>query len=345
VVDRFWFLIAAGALAVFVVCWIMIRGAMCLAKMEGYGMVMAAIILAMLPFSFHVIIGYVVGCFCLVRLKDTDVREAFARNQRRGRGQRRQPRGGVASRVRSAMGAMLTLLVHRPTAPLVSKLAQGDEDAVVAPVSQPTPVPQARTTDVQAKASWRLHWTQGILILMVLAAALAAGYLFSGRPSDGGVAEWKSNPSLAFHRGDLDLLQTYGNQRSAVETVFRTADEEYLKLEALHTKYDHDLTSDLVVTVVPFQAELKVLEDRVWSQLQPNLYDFQKAKLLLPIRGSLFPYGTKQVKIALNWTNDGGYRWCLLPPDADEHSPRAYQRGREIPKEYVRFWAVAGTKR
>jgi tRNA A-37 threonylcarbamoyl transferase component Bud32 len=351
--ERFWFLIAAAALAVCVVSWIIIRGAMCLAKMESYGMVMVAIILAMLPFSFHVIIGFFVGAFCLTCLSAPDVREAFARNQLRGRRQRRKATGGVGSRVRSALGGMLTLLVHRPTAPVVSRLASSDQQAAVAPVSQPTPVPQARTTDVQTKAFWWAHWTYvmgfGAFVLVLLAVALTIGsYLSSERANDGGVAQWKRDPSLAYHRGDLDLLQTYGNQRTAVETIFRTADQEYLKLEALHTKYDHDLTSDLVVTITPFQTELKALEDRVWSQLQGifvNDFAMQRAKLLLPIRGSLFPYGAKQIKIALNWTNDGGYRWCLLSPEADEHATRAYERGRQIPQEYVRFWAVAGTKR
>jgi tRNA A-37 threonylcarbamoyl transferase component Bud32 len=358
--ELFWSLFGAGTVAVIAIVGLMLRGASSMMRLQDYGLVMVAIILAMLPFSYHVFLGLPVGIWCLVTLSQREVREAFARSAFRVHRRRQPPTHGVAGRFRSAMGAMLTLLVHRPTAPVVSKLAPSAEGGAVAPVSQPTPVPQARTTDVETKAFWRLHYLQvaglGAAALVILGVALAVTSYFSAeRQADGGVARWKSDPSLAFHRGDLDLLHPYGNQRSAIETVFRTADQEYLKIEALHTKYDHDSTSDLIVTVEPFKAELKDLEDRVWAQLETiNYLDIQKAKKLLPIRGSLFPFGAKQVKIALNWTNDGGYRWCLLPPEGDEQSKRAgppeqskraYERGREIPQDYVRFWAVAGSKR
>ena len=359
--ELFWALFGIGTVAVLAIVGLMLRGAGSLMRLQDYGLAMVAIILAMLPFSYHVFIGLPVGIWAMWTLSQREVREAFARSIYRRQRPPRQAHG-VAGRFRSAMGAMLTLLVHRPTAPVVSKLAPSVEGDAVAPVSQPTPVPQARTTDVETKAFWQLHYLQVVgfaaAALVVLAVALTIGSYFSAeRQADGGVARWKSDPSLAFHRGDLDLLHTFGNQRSSIETVFRTADREYLKLEALHTKYEHDVTSDLIVTIAPFPEELKTLEDRVWAQLSTLNLDFQRAKQLLPIRGGLFPYGAKQVMIALNWTNDGGYRWCLLPPDGDEQtrrvdgnfrpeqSKRAYERDREIPPEYIRFWAVAGSRR
>jgi hypothetical protein len=305
----------------------------------------------MLPFSYHVIIGFFVGFFCLVRLSDRDVREAFARNQLPGRRQRRQPAGGVASRVRSALGGMLTLLVHRPTAAAAVE-PESRHDVVQFPERmQPTPVQQAKPTDPGAGPRPAAHVVAKMAIgcaicLVPVLAVLVLLWLtgtFDSPSGDGGstAVRWKQDPSLAFHRGNLHVLELYGQEYTSINNVFRAADQEYLMIEARHTRANYDdATSDLVVTVMPFSEELKSLEDRVWLQMAAILEKqrLEKAKLLLPLRGSLFPFGKEKVKIALNWTNDGGYRWRLLPV-ADDGGLPPYQRGRELPIEYVRFWS------
>ncbi len=61
------------------------RGAVQLKRFDQYSLVIAAIILAMLPWSFHCLIGIPAGIWALWVLKDPTVKAAFAANLRRGR--------------------------------------------------------------------------------------------------------------------------------------------------------------------------------------------------------------------------------------------------------------------
>jgi len=108
-------------------------------KLENYGLVIFTIILALMPLSFHVVIGFPAGIWALVILSRKDVRAGFAANLRRSQGslhtfdisplapQEPKPAGRVYAMLRSAIGGMLTLIVHRPTRAGLSKPGQEAE--------------------------------------------------------------------------------------------------------------------------------------------------------------------------------------------------------------------------
>jgi tRNA A-37 threonylcarbamoyl transferase component Bud32 len=349
--PAFWGLFTAGILVVSLVLLLLIRGAVAMTRLENYGLAMVAVILAMLPFSYHVLVGWPIGAWCLWTLSRPEVREAFVRNAYRKR-RRPEPATGIVGRLRSAVGGMLTLLVHRPTALPVASAAVVSLPAV----SAQTPPPRHQHTQVadqpartRSKSS-PFGWNPvGISILVAVSvAALGIGvaivqYYAAATTHDAGVSAWTANPSLSFQRGDLGVLNLTPPQWTAVDSVLRSADADYLKLEALHTRQETDpVTSDVRVTISPFPKELKALEERVWSQLEAILPEptLAKARKLLPMRGALFPFGQDQVIIVMNWTADGGYRWKMVPQDPGQPSP-AYARGPVIPREYIRFWAMA----
>jgi tRNA A-37 threonylcarbamoyl transferase component Bud32 len=367
--ELFWWLFGTALLAAVAVGAIMIGAAVNMARLENYGFVMVGIILAMLPFSPHAIIGLFAGGWALWVLSRPEIQAGFALNSRNrklaptGQGIQSTGPGGIYQRMRSAVGGMLTLIVHRPTAVSSLQVAPTGEESQVQEKARQTPVLPARPTDPAAEPHNELS-ARGLVNPTVGCGAFLIAVLFFfliyftggfGPPSgkdggsaskDGGSASvtWKGDPSLRFCRGDPLMLDLMVPQPAQVDEILRPADREYLEIEARHTKYAWDhATSDRTATVMPFPEELKNLEDRVWLQLETVLIykeQLQKARMLLPLRGSLFPFGKNQVTIALNWTNDGGYRWRVLP-NAGEPGTPAYQRGASLPLEYVRFWEPA----
>jgi tRNA A-37 threonylcarbamoyl transferase component Bud32 len=166
-----WMFLAAIAMGVVALTATMIGGAVKMLRLENHGLVMAAIILAMLPFSYHFLIGFPIGLWALWELRRPEVEAAFALKlqpslramPRTGFSaapiEGRQAAGWLYSRVRSAWGAMLTLIVHRPTAastPAMTAASQyapeqeSASNAANALEMRPggtTPVRQARRTD------------------------------------------------------------------------------------------------------------------------------------------------------------------------------------------------------
>ena len=144
--------------------------------------------------------------------------------------------------------------------------------------------------------------------------------------------------SLAFHRGDIHLIGfLYMNQEREISDVFRVADQEYLKIEQRHTKREIANDGTLIVTVMPFKEELKSLEDRVWSQLQVLLRfndQYTKAQKLLPVRGSLFPFGTEEITIEISRTPDR-FRWRLSKPG--DRGKGQWFSAPHLPDDYAHF--------
>jgi len=152
--------------------------------------------------------------------------------------------------------------------------------------------------------------------------------------------------SLAFHRGDPQHIMLYNDQPNAIQKIFRTADEEYQKLELRYTKrtpsFDKGASVSYTITILPFKQELKGLEERVWSQVGTVLNfpgQMDSARTLLPMRGSLFPFGTEEISIHLSRINNQGgnlYRWRVTKP-GDPGTGQWFQ-GKKLPEEYARFW-------
>jgi hypothetical protein len=76
--------LAAGLVLLLLVGTI-VHGALRLRRCEQYAAVIVAALLAMLPWSVHVLIGFPVGVWCLIILSAPEVRSAFAANLRRRR--------------------------------------------------------------------------------------------------------------------------------------------------------------------------------------------------------------------------------------------------------------------
>jgi tRNA A-37 threonylcarbamoyl transferase component Bud32 len=358
----FWVLFVLGVGFVSVVIAVLISGARKMRRLESYDLGVAAALIAMVPFSYHVIIGIPFGIWTLWALSRRDVKEAFlrvARGQHVAAVQAPQATG-FYGRVKSALGGMLTLIVHRPTAEQLGKLHQSEPHDLQAalpvadalPMAGParvTPLPHARETDRPVPGR-RPPWSRALVavaaaILLVLASVIAcfallrATYFATYQGDDGPPAP--ASP-LAFHRGSLTL---YAHQQQQIDEILRTADEQYLKLESRHTRLgDSDEKEGRRVTVLPFKDELKQLEDRTWAQLESilDVAQSRQARQLLPIRGSLFPLGQEKVEMEFCRTEQG-FGWRVLPEGDDGKPPFTY--GQRLPREYQRFWPEAARKR
>jgi tRNA A-37 threonylcarbamoyl transferase component Bud32 len=350
--------------AVLAVAATMIGGALKMAKLQSYEIVMVTVILAMLPFSFHFLIGLPVGIWALWVLRQPDVKAAFAMNLRKSAMDLRRSRGGVkqfgagaarqANRkptgflygmVKSAVGGMLTLIVHRPTAASTAEMegaGQVDEEreSVRGAV---TPVHQAKNTDVvMARRLGRgLSWPM-VLMAVAMVFVFGVAWLVShGEPRvmDIGarIFPQSKEPPLAFWRGNPRRLSLYGDQEEQIKELLCLADQQYLEIEAQHSRREGDAFVGYKTQVSAFANELKTLEDRVWLQLGQVLQNFQltKAKQLLAVRGSLFPLGKEAVVIEIT-QRDNQFSWRLTTKDTPDVG--TWSSGPELPPQYARFW-------
>jgi len=369
-------LLAALALAAIAVAATMIAGARKMARLESYGLVRAAIILALLPFSFHWLIGWPIGLWALAVVMRPKVQAAFALNLRRSqrsqdrfttqpaKANERKPTGPIFGVVGSALGSMLSLFVHRPTAASSPSMPGPGLENATAEKARATPVRQAKdtdTTDVPRGRGWgrSLVLVATVIVLVGFILLLGGGLAFLLVPVsvkqdetiEGKVGKAKLTDdwqSLAFHRGNPALINVAPDAREAINEILRSADQAYLKIEQRYAKRTVDKLGNPTVTVMPFKEELKNLEDRVWLQLQavfpgptfkgagrPMQWEFEKARTLLPIHGSLFPFGTEEITIELARKPDG-FRWRLSKPG--DPGMGQWFNGPQLPEEYARFW-------
>jgi serine/threonine protein kinase len=275
-------------------------------------------------------------------------------------------RGPVMAKVHSVLGGMVTLFVHRPTKP--------PEEVPAGARPQPaanrkaTPWRQSNNTNIPvvrpARRSRRhSSWAWMIIPLAGMAFVLAVITLtrFSGAPRIVKFADSDTKnqsrridgqASLAFHRADPKVLGLFvSQQEDEIRNILRVADEEYLKIEQRFTRREDPFdvtdvvpaatkpTKAVKVTVLPFKQELKALEDRVYAQIGAVVYNAQptmdKARKLLPMRSSLFPFGTEEVTIEITQT-DSGYRWRFSKPG--DPGRGQWFAGKQIPDDYARFW-------
>src|SRR5262249_28530107 len=125
-------------------------------RLQNYGLAVASTILAMLPFSYHFLIGIVVGPWALWVLSRPEVKTAFIMNLRHrlhaGNRPLRKPTGPIRGWLRSAFHSVLTLIVHR-SRPATS---------VSAPASEPRPRPAASNQE-RAIPAWAVVAVVGIV--------------------------------------------------------------------------------------------------------------------------------------------------------------------------------------
>ena len=289
----------------------------------------------------------------------------------------RKPVGRFGAKVRSVLGNMVTLFVHRPAAlnpPSEAEMSRGNA----------TPMRHSISTDIPAvlpfgradrKRSWAKIVIASALIACVLGLIVVAIAIFgfvgarpvvsfppvSAKDESSSAKDESSNDatrvdgtaSLAFHRGDLALLglnnSIIGPQ---IRAVLQNADQEYLKLELRHTKRARQADKSpitVTATVMPFTTEVKTLEDRVMKQLETLSAPYgwmDKIRTLLPIRGSLFPFGKEEVTVEIshqyrfvdnNSLKIDVFRWRFTKP-GDPGTGQWFE-GPRLPVEYARFWS------
>jgi hypothetical protein len=98
---------------------VIIAGAVKLRRFKGYGFVIAAIILAMLPWSIHFLIGLPAGIWAIRTLKRPEVKAAFAANLRRNRRPTNEPAphketGPVLRKARSFWRSLYSVFLSSP---------------------------------------------------------------------------------------------------------------------------------------------------------------------------------------------------------------------------------------
>jgi predicted Ser/Thr protein kinase len=94
---------------------VILNGARRLRECSDHAAVIAGVLVTMLPWSVHWLVGLPVGIWCLLVLARPSVRAAFAANLRRQRGAR--PVGPPLDRVRSFLGSLRSQFVGRPARP------------------------------------------------------------------------------------------------------------------------------------------------------------------------------------------------------------------------------------
>ncbi len=243
-----------------------------------------------------------------------------------------KPVVGVGARVRSVVGGMVTLFVHRPTpinAPSAPEMAQ---EHATPEKGQDTPMGQAKSTDVPADRPARRpnhgrFWagvvmygvagaTLGLILftipeyicLFAFVIPMAASWLhttickefFPTDPNDTADENTEAShvdgtASLAFYRGEIDDDLFFFVDK--IHDVLRNADQEYLKIELRHTKQTEEATSQgpvVTATVLPFSKELEKLQERVWDQLETILSNAaQSNKLREPAADSRQPLSVR----------------------------------------------------
>jgi hypothetical protein len=322
-----------GALALIAT---MIGGAVKMAKLESYGWVITAIILAMLPFSYHWLIGLPVGIWAAVIMSRPEVKAAFALNLRKSsqawqnagasRFQPHKPTGPIMRMLHSA----LTFIVHRPR-----PAGSGS-----APVSRPSAPPRRI-----GFPGWVVAVVLGVAVFVGCGVGLLVIVegVFWGRgevTGHMGMGSNTTNPPLAFYRGDMRSIGINSGQWDQINDILRAADREYLKLEGQNT--EHVIENDKhIITVAAFPEELKNLEERVWKQIEAvvgkyDQFTLERCRQLLPLRGGLFPLGKERTIIEIKHQFNKGEFWWRVPS-----APGAQTRwfhGPQLPQEYARFW-------
>lgn len=120
--EVFWPMALFLGMAVLGLCALMAAGALNLRRCENAGPVIAAAIVAMLPWSVHFSVGLPIGIWVLARLRRPEVREAFLRKTRRRKEplpppEPRQPTGFVRRQARSVLRGFQTLFFDSYVAP------------------------------------------------------------------------------------------------------------------------------------------------------------------------------------------------------------------------------------
>jgi predicted Ser/Thr protein kinase len=116
-----------------VLAGVIIAGAVKMRRFSGYGLVVAAIIVAMAPWSPHILIGLPAGVWALWALNRPEVRAAFAANLRRNRRLMNEPAprketGPILRKARSFWHSLYSVFLSSPR-----------RDEPVAPPSPPAP--------------------------------------------------------------------------------------------------------------------------------------------------------------------------------------------------------------
>jgi predicted Ser/Thr protein kinase len=228
--EIFWPLFQIGAVLVLVLTMLMIGGAIKLGRLEGYQLAMISVILGMLPFSFHVVLGLPVGLWALWVLSRPDVKAGFARTWRGSTSPppKPKPTGLLFGKVKSAFGAMLTLIVHRPTAasspptPAAGQQTQEHQNAGDTPgpldprPGEATPIRHVLRTDqdVIRQGSGQPRGFPWRAILVALAVAmvclLCLGVTTSLLFHLGGDATMIRHGQGGWGQAQVDLEKTYG---------------------------------------------------------------------------------------------------------------------------------------
>jgi hypothetical protein len=95
---------------------VIIAGAVKLRRFNGYGFVIAASILAMLPWSLHCLIGVPAGIWTLWKLERPEIKAAFAANLRKRRSASEAPKetSPVVRKARSFWRSLYSVFLSSP---------------------------------------------------------------------------------------------------------------------------------------------------------------------------------------------------------------------------------------
>ncbi|NOZ23275.1 MAG: serine/threonine protein kinase [Planctomycetes bacterium] len=141
----------------------------------------------------------------------------------------------------------------------------------------------------------------------------------------------------------VELAQTLDlrpMEEREVNKAIQEAYKKYLPLEAKHADVSRGKKGYVHVKVSPFSAELKAIQNRLWSKVDAVLDERQRAvaRRHLPLR-ELFPYGDMTANIEM-WHKGLQYHW---KEEAKGRLSSSSSSGSstDLQGQYKRFWEAA----
>lgn len=279
---------------------VMFVAAMRMRSLLGYGLAMAAAIMAILPIYFCWPLGVPVGIWVLIILSRPNVRGAF----------------GIAGKRDAASGSR--------------SLAWGIGVAVVCLVALPL---AALAFLVVLGASWTSVRLEPATAVIDHSAQHFSVGMEEPRPDNISWIEWADyGPRLG---SKVSRVMHFGaGQEGQINEALLKAHKAYLELESQHIEKKENAQGHQVVKIKTFSKDLNRLENDFWTTVDSVVTDnFQQGMLRehLKLQGDIFPFGTYEQSIEI-WQVGAWYYYQW------ENSTGQPSKGPELPDRLKHLW-------
>ncbi len=329
---------------------LMVYGSRAMRRLDNRALVITAAMVALIPWSLHVLLGFPLGIWILVLMRRHDVKQAFAWRARPQakpqaappQAETPKPTGFIRRRARSVLRGFRTLFFDSYAAP-VDESAQVHEDPRQIPTSLhtpppvppvPEPAPSAEPRAFEAERVVRelrsrrrrrilkavaVAWLVGIAIFVAFAGIRTARSSITITRRDNAsstrprvaVPVRKVDPDQAIQEY-LQPLRLEPPRRAEATSALKDLYAKYVELESKNTTQVVDSTGRLRVTIAIPRDEWKPNEVELWRRLEDVLTveQQQKAQQSFASLGELFSSAYSPTTIEI-WQKGRVYYWDL----------------------------------